>query len=112
MVDGLHWPANQPPAGKQNTARASSEARAVLVFQVQHAPRFKAVKRFFQKKDIVIIAPSLGGIETLITRPAATSHAGMPPQERIKTGISDTLIRISTGIEAADDIIEDLEKGL
>ena len=59
-----------------------------------------------------INAPSLGGVESLVTRPAATSHAGLSQNERQKAGISDGLIRLSVGIEAADDLIQDLHAAL
>jgi cystathionine beta-lyase/cystathionine gamma-synthase len=57
-------------------------------------------------------APSLGGIETLMTRPAITSHSGMDPDERRSLGISDSLIRLSVGIEATAEIIEDFTQAL
>jgi len=71
-----------------------------------------SVNNFFDKIELAIIAPSLGGVETLVTRPAATSHAGMSYKERQQAGISDTLIRISTGIEAVEEIIADFEQAL
>lgn len=57
-------------------------------------------------------APSLGGVETLITRPSATSHAGLPAAERAKLGISDGLIRVAVGIEAIEDLIADFTAAL
>ena len=58
-----------------------------------------------------IVAPSLGGVETLITRPCTTSHAGMAPGDRQRLGITDSLIRVSIGIEAELKIIlEDFEQ--
>ena len=59
-----------------------------------------------------IVAPSLGGAETLLTRPAVTSHAGMAPAERLKIGITDGLIRMSVGLEACDEILDDLVQAL
>jgi cystathionine beta-lyase/cystathionine gamma-synthase len=59
-----------------------------------------------------ISAPSLGGVEALITRPAATSHAGMAPAERQAIGISDSLIRLSVGLESTEDMITDFEQAL
>jgi cystathionine beta-lyase/cystathionine gamma-synthase len=59
-----------------------------------------------------IVAPSLGGAETLLTRPAVTSHAGMAPTDRLKAGISDGLIRMSVGLEACDEILDDLIQAL
>jgi cystathionine beta-lyase/cystathionine gamma-synthase len=58
------------------------------------------------------VAPSLGGVETLITRPAVTSHAGMSPEARAEAGITDDLIRLSVGIEDAGDLLADFAAAL
>jgi cystathionine beta-lyase/cystathionine gamma-synthase len=71
-----------------------------------------AAESFIANVSIPISAPSLGGIETLITRPAATSHAGMSPADRAAAGISDCLVRLSVGLETTDDLIEDFERAL
>ncbi|MBN1227036.1 MAG: aminotransferase class I/II-fold pyridoxal phosphate-dependent enzyme [Deltaproteobacteria bacterium] len=68
--------------------------------------------RFIQNTTIPVCAPSLGGVETLITRPVTTSHSGLSPEEQRALGISDRLIRLSVGIEATDDLIEDLDQAL
>jgi cystathionine beta-lyase/cystathionine gamma-synthase len=67
---------------------------------------------FIRKLTIPICAPSLGGVESLITRPATTSHAGMPRAERERAGISDGLIRLSIGLESTTDLIGDCEQAL
>lgn len=72
----------------------------------------EAAERFLKKITLPISAPSLGGVETLITRPVTTSHSGLSPQERQAMGISDSLIRLSVGIEATEDLIEDFEQAL
>jgi len=71
-----------------------------------------AAERFAAAVQLPINAPSLGGIETLITRPAQTSHSGMKPEDRQKLGITDSLIRLSVGLEDTQELIADLEKGL
>jgi len=68
--------------------------------------------RLMEKVTLPAVAPSLGGIRSLITRPAVTSHAGLSPDERRRAGISDALIRLSVGIEDTDDLIEDLGQAL
>ncbi len=68
--------------------------------------------KFMDQLDIAINAPSLGGVETLITLPALSSHSGMDPAERVKAGITDSLIRLSVGIESVDDLITDLDQAL
>ena len=67
---------------------------------------------FIQGTTLPILAPSLGGVESLITRPATTSHADMSPEDRMAMGISDRLIRLSVGIESTADLISDLDAAL
>ena len=68
--------------------------------------------QFINHLQYAISAPSLGGVETLVTRPVTTSHALMNQAERKVAGISDRLIRYSVGIESADDLIADLQQAL
>ncbi len=68
--------------------------------------------RFIKRMTLAIEAPSLGGVETLITRPATTSHSGMSSADRHNLGITDNLVRLSVGLEATDDLINDLEQAL
>ena len=58
------------------------------------------------------LAESLGGVESLINHPATMTHASIPREERIKNGLSDSLIRLSVGIEDVDDLIEDLKNAI
>lgn len=71
-----------------------------------------AADRFMSRITVGINAPSLGGVETLLSRPAAMSHSGLTPEERAKVGVSEGLIRISIGIEATEDLIDDFAKAL
>ena len=71
-----------------------------------------AAEMFFERVQLPVIAPSLGGIETLLTRPATTSHSGLSPEERLEMGISDGLVRVSVGIENTDDLIADFSQAL
>ncbi|MGO9605931.1 MAG: trans-sulfuration enzyme family protein [Candidatus Binataceae bacterium] len=82
----------------------------VLSFELEGGP--EAADRFIAHATIPISAPSLGGVETLITRPVTTSHSGMTPQDRARAGIGDGLIRLSVGLESSDDLIEDFENAL
>jgi cystathionine beta-lyase/cystathionine gamma-synthase len=72
----------------------------------------ETAERFMQNTTLPIIAPSLGGVETLITRPVTTSHSGLSPEDRERLGISESLVRVSIGIEATEDIIEDFNQAL
>jgi len=71
-----------------------------------------AALRFLEGLSIPYVAPSLGGVETLVTRPAATSHAGMSPEDRARLGITDDLVRVSVGIEHEEDLVADFENAL
>ena len=69
-------------------------------------------RRFLERCNVFALAESLGGVESLVDHPAIMTHASVPAKERAKLGISDTLIRLSVGIEAVDDLIEDLDHAL
>ena len=82
----------------------------VLSFELKGS--VERADQVMKRLTLPISAPSLGGVETLITRPATTSHSGMSPEDRHRLGISDRLIRLSVGIEATEDIIQDFEQAL
>ena len=69
-------------------------------------------KRVLSSTNLFALAESLGGVESLINHPASMTHASIPREERIKNGLSDSLIRLSVGIEDADDLIEDLSQAI
>jgi cystathionine beta-lyase/cystathionine gamma-synthase len=71
-----------------------------------------AAERFLDRVRLPVIGPSLGGIETLLTRPVTTSHRGLSAAERARAGITDGLIRLSLGIEDAEDLIGDFDQAL
>lgn len=71
-----------------------------------------AAERLFQRLRLPLLAPSLGGPETLVVLPAQTSHAGMDPAVRRALGIGDGLVRVSTGLEDADELIADFAQAL
>jgi cystathionine beta-lyase/cystathionine gamma-synthase len=80
----------------------------VLSFELEGGK--EAAELFLQNLSIPIVAPSVGGVESLVTTPATTSHSGLSPKERQKMGIADGLIRLSVGVEATEDLIEDFER--
>lgn len=82
----------------------------VLSFELK-GPAQRA-DEFAARVQIPAIAPSLGGVHTLLTRPATTSHAGLSREDRQRLGISDGLLRLSVGIESTEDLIEDFARAL
>lgn len=69
-------------------------------------------RRFLERLEIFTLAESLGGVESLVDHPAIMTHASVPPDARAKLGISDSLVRLSVGIEDTADLIADLESAL
>lgn len=82
------------------------------VFSFRPAGGVEAAEALLKGLRLPYVAPSLGGVESLVTRPAITSHAGMSAEERAAEGIHDDLVRFSTGIEAAEDLIADFARAL
>ncbi|MBI4161656.1 MAG: PLP-dependent transferase [Acidobacteria bacterium] len=75
-------------------------------------PGYAEAKRFLDRLRLCALAESLGGVETLICHPASMTHASVPPAERSRIGIEEGLVRISVGVEDAEDICADLGAGL
>jgi cystathionine beta-lyase len=88
-------------------ARQSSGAGAVLSFRLESVELTRSV---LEGMKLAAFAVSLGGVESIISYPARMSHAAMPPHEREARGISDTLVRLSVGLEDAEDLIADLDR--
>ena len=72
----------------------------------------KAADRFLRALRLIAHAPSLGGVESLVSEPRYTSHAALSPEERASAGIPDGFLRLSLGLEDADDLLADLARGL
>jgi len=109
-IEKVNYPGLESHPGHRRACELFDGFSGMLSFELKGG--LEAAERFTQNMTLPIIAPSLGGIETLITRPATTTHAGLSSEDRQKLGISDSLIRLSVGIEATEDIIEDFEHAL
>lgn len=68
--------------------------------------------KFVSQVEVFTLAESLGGVESLVGHPASMTHASIPREERIKSGLSDSLVRLSVGIENVDDLLEDIDQAL
>src|SRR5690606_6014678 len=69
----------------------------------------EAAHKFMSNTHIFTLAESLGGVESLISHPVSMTHGSIPKEVRLKSGLNDSLIRLSVGIEDIDDLIKDLE---
>ena len=110
QVDRVNYPGLASHPHHERACNLFNGFGGVLSFEPQGG--IKAAESFVRKVRLPIVAPSLGGIETLVTRPSTTSHASMAPQDRQRLGITDSLIRVSIGIEAPEDIIDDFNQAL
>jgi len=84
---------------------------AMVAFELKNGGK-EEVFAFMDKMRMIVPATSLGDVHTMILYPAMASHRDLSPKHRERLGISDNLVRISTGIEAIEDIIADLEQAL
>jgi cystathionine beta-lyase/cystathionine gamma-synthase len=118
-----HWLRKHPKVGKvywcgfedhPNYAIARKQMRdfgGMLSFELKD-DSMDAAKKVLSSTKLFSLAESLGGVESLINHPASMTHASIPREKRIANGLSDTLIRLSIGVEDADDLIADLENAL
>ena len=83
----------------------------MISFELKNEIVYEA-KRVLSSTHLFSLAESLGGVESLINHPASMTHASIPREERIKNGLSDSLIRLSVGIEDAEDLVNDLKKAI
>ena len=109
-VERVHYPGlNSHP--QHNRARELFDGfGGMLSFELQGG--VELAERFIQNTTIPICAPSLGGVESLITRPVTTCHACLSPEECKEIGISESLIRLSVGLEATVDMLSDFDQAL
>ena len=109
-VRKVHYPGLPSHPGHARARGLFDGMGGMLSFELEGG--LEAADALFRGLTLPVVAPSLGGVETLVTRPAATSHKGMSPEEREAAGISDALVRLSVGIEAADDLMADIGEAL
>lgn len=109
-VEKVNYPGLPSHAQHARAMRLLGGITGMLSFELKGGAA--AADAFLKRTTLPIVAPSLGGAETLLTRPAVTSHAGMSPADRLRTGITEGLIRMSVGLEACDDILDDLVQAL
>ncbi len=106
-VTRVYYPGLESHPGHAVHASQASGPGAVLSFELES---YEVTKRLLEGVDLAAFAVSLGGVESILSYPAKMSHAAMPPSERASRGISDTLVRLSVGLEDVDDLIDDLAR--
>lgn len=109
QVEKVYYPGLEGHQGKDIHFSQASGAGAVLSFKFK---TLEQTKYFLNNIENAAFAVSLGGVETIVSYPAKMSHAAIPREEREALGVSDTLIRVSVGLEEYEDIIESFEKAI
>lgn len=110
-IGKVYWPGFEDHPGYAVAKKQMKDFGGMISFELKN-DSVEEAKRVLSSTHLFSLAESLGGVESLINHPASMTHASIPREERIKNGLSDSLIRLSVGIEDADDLIEDLAKAI
>ena len=109
-VERVHYAGLPDHPGHQRARQWFSGYGGVFSFELDGS--LTETQGFINRLRLATQAPSLGGVESLVTRPAATSHTGMTADQRAQAGIKDKLIRFAVGLEDLEDLLEDFEQAL
>ncbi len=110
LVEKVYYPGLSSHEGHELAARQQRGFGGVVSFALRGG--WRNVEKVLGATKIFALAESLGGVESLIEHPATMSHASMRPERRAAAGITDAIIRLSVGIESAEDLVEDLRRAL
>ena len=109
LVDKIYWPGFESHPNHHIAKDQMSGFGGMISFTLK-GDDMELAKAIVSKTKIFTLAESLGGVESLIGHPSTMTHASIPREERIKSGVLDSLIRLSVGVEDASDLIEDLKE--
>ncbi|POY36255.1 cystathionine gamma-synthase [Solitalea longa] len=110
-VDKIYWPGFEDHANHEIAKKQMRDFGGMMSFSLKGDKMDDALK-ILSGTHLFSLAESLGGVESLIGHPASMTHASIPREERLKSGVTDTLIRLSVGVEDVEDLIADLEQAL
>lgn len=110
QVKQVYWPGLVSHPNHEIARRQMKDFGGMLSFEMTGG--IEKINPFLKKLRYFTLAESLGGIESLVGHPASMTHASIPAEERVKSGVTDTLIRLSVGIEDVEDLIADLQNAL
>ena len=108
-VKNVYYPGLESSQGYDINRRQAKNGGAMISFELKEN---YDINKFFESLELITLAESLGGVESLVCHPASMTHASIPADIRNKVGITDGLIRLSIGIEKIDDILADLENAI
>ena len=110
-VGKVYWPGFSDHPNHDLAKKQMRDFGGMLSFVLKDDSE-AAARKLMESVEVFSLAESLGGVESLINHPASMTHASIPKEQRIKNGLSDSLIRLSVGVEDVEDIIEDLKQAL
>jgi len=110
-IEKVYWPGFTDHPNHLVAKKQMRDFGGMLSFTLKD-DTIELATKVMEEVELFSLAESLGGVESLINHPASMTHASIPKEERIKNGLSDTLIRLSVGIEDIEDLIADLEQAL
>ncbi len=110
-VGKVYWPGFEEHPNHLVAKKQMKDFGGMISFSLKN-DSFESASALASSMKVFSLAESLGGVESLIGHPASMTHASIPKEERIKTGITDSLLRLSVGIEDEEDLIQDLAQAL
>jgi cystathionine beta-lyase/cystathionine gamma-synthase len=110
-VEKVYWPGFEDNEGYSIAKKQMRDFGGMISFTLKDTS-IEAANKVLSSTKLFSLAESLGGVESLINHPASMTHASIPREERIKNGLADGLIRLSVGLEDANDLIEDLKTAI
>ena len=111
IVDTVYWPGLKSHPNHDVAVSQMKDFGGMISFTLV-GDKLESAKKVVSKTELFTLAESLGGVESLIGHPSTMTHASIPREERIKSGVVDSLIRLSVGIEDINDLINDLDYAL
>jgi len=110
-VDKVYWPGFTDHPGFAIAKKQMRDFGGMISFELKD-DSIEETRRVLSSTKLFALAESLGGVESLINHPASMTHASIPREERMKNGLRDALIRLSVGIEDAEDLVADLDNAI
>lgn len=110
-VEKIYWPGLESHPNHLVAKKQMKKFGGMISFTFS-GNMYSDVVNFTKKLKVFTLAESLGGVESLVNHPATMTHASMPKKDRVRNGITESLIRLSVGIEDSDDLINDLDKAI
>jgi cystathionine beta-lyase len=110
-VDKVYWPGLESHPNHEIAKKQMDDFGGMISFSLK-GNKLEDAHRIVARVKLFALAESLGGVESLIGHPATMTHASIPKVEREKSGVVDSLIRLSVGVEDVDDLIADLNQAI